>query len=240
MVRGAVALPSAGSPGASARRTTSGGRSSPAAAARPPSTTAAKARAPAQAIATAIAVVAGALVPLFALLLIALLIPPFLALHGALRMPGLAHRLCGRHALDAEGARARRAGDLRAPLVARRVQRRLGTGILMVLQLHRHRPEARLIPVGRLDRGRLRSRAGTADEADPRVVDGDVVHHVLVVDVVHGGDVHVGDRGVVPETVVLPPAAAIAVAVIAVAIVDAAVVADVRSPVPRVKDVHRA
>src|ERR1700756_3931231 len=112
MVSGAVALPSAGSPGDSARRTTSGGSSSPAAVVSPPSATAAKARA--QAMATASSVLAaGALMPLFARFLIAPFVVLFLALHRMLRMVGLAHRLGGGHALNAEGARARCAGERR-------------------------------------------------------------------------------------------------------------------------------
>src|ERR1700758_4227423 len=102
MVSGAVALPSAGSPGDSARRTTSGGSSAPAAVASPPSATAAKARAPAQAMETASsAIAAGVSMPLFARLLIAPLVVLLLARQRTLRMVGLAHRLGGGHALDA-------------------------------------------------------------------------------------------------------------------------------------------
>src|SRR5512137_2343873 len=125
MVSGAVARPSASSPGGSVRRTT-GGESSPADALSPPMAKPAKARP-----AASTAVLAKELMrPLFPRpVFLALLIP----LHRALRMVGLAHRLRGRHTRYAEGARARSAGDLRAALVAGRVQRGLGLRVCMVL-----------------------------------------------------------------------------------------------------------
>src|SRR5215467_4340072 len=151
MVSGAVARPSASSPAGSASRTT-GGEPPAAGAASLPCAEPAKARAAASS--------PGAAEVLMRFLIPRPLIPPLvpsplIPLHGVLRTIDLTHRLRGCHFRRTESARPGSAGDRRPALVAGGVQRGLRLGVDVVLLLNRHRPEARLIHAGRLERRRL-------------------------------------------------------------------------------------
>src|SRR6202795_1967961 len=72
------------------------------------------------------------------------------------------------------------------------------------------------------------------------IVDGDVVHHGLVVRVVNDGGVHIVDRGVVVIPVAVPTAADVTHADVAETVIDAAVESDVRTPVTGVPTVPSA
>ena len=66
-------------------------------------------------------------------------------------------------------------------------------------------------------------------------VDGRVIDHSRVVDIVNVGDVNVVHRAVVIELAVVPASALVAVAEISVAVGDAAIETDLRSPIAFMK-----
>ena len=114
-------------------------------------------------------------------------------------------------------------------MVLRNKRSAIDTGLMLHLDLRRHRSSMRL-PDGRnFRRARAQLDAAIpAIEADPVVV---VYNHIAVVDVVHHRDVDIVDTAVIEEVAGVPVATLIARPHIAEAIVHAAVEADVRAPV---------
>ena len=90
--------------------------------------------------------------------------------------------------------------------------------------------------------GQLLRRGPRVDSAAPTVVTdaiAAIVRHLIVVNIVNNGGIHIRYRAVVVKPAVIPISAVIATAGVSKAIIDAAVVADMRTPVARVPMVVR-